>query len=95
MQNGGRGGWNGAMGAGGAPGYKPGAVWVLRANKPARVSVMAGLSDGTATEVRSDDLKEGDSVIVGLDTSAQKGNAGLTPPPGMGGPQFRGPGGRR
>ncbi|HTR96943.1 MAG TPA: efflux RND transporter periplasmic adaptor subunit [Candidatus Acidoferrales bacterium] len=73
-------------------GYKPGAVWLLKDGKPARVRVLTGLTDGTFTEIKSDSLKEGDLVITGLDSSGGSG-AALTPPPGMGGPQFRGPGG--
>jgi hypothetical protein len=72
--------------------FKPGGVFVLRNGKPARVRVMTGISDGTFTEVQSDSLKEGDMVITGLDNTAANAN-NLTPPPGMGGPNFRGPGG--
>jgi hypothetical protein len=53
---------------------------------------MTGLGDGASFEIESDGLKPGDSVIVGLEITAQ--NRNLQPPPGMGGPQFRGPGGR-
>ena len=77
---------------------RPGAVYVLRNGKPVKITVMTGLSDGSFSEVRSGELKEGDLVIVGLEQSAQRGNQ-LTPPPGMGGPGFggggRGGGGRR
>ncbi len=41
-------------------------VWVLRDNRPVRVPIKTGISDGTYTEVVSGDLKEGDEVIVGL-----------------------------
>lgn len=40
-------------------------VWVLRDGQPAPVAVTAGLSDGTLTEITSDELREGDDVIVG------------------------------
>jgi len=80
------------VGGTGQSDFKPGGVFVLRDGKPARVRVRTGISDGTFTEVQSDSLKEGDLVITGLDNSSA--NAGsLTPPPGMGGPNFRGPGG--
>ncbi len=84
------GGWGAAM----AGGYKPGAVYVLRDKKPVRVRVMTGITDGVVTEVKSDSLQEGDQVIVGLELPKASGS-NLAPPPGMGGPQFRGPGGRR
>jgi len=50
-----------------------------------------GITDGSFTEVRSDRLAPGDKLIVGTEASAR--SATLQPPPGMGGPQFRGPGG--
>ena len=80
------------LGIAGMSDYKPGAVWVVRDTKPARIRVLTGLTDGSFTEIKSDSLKEGDMVITGLETSATASNS-LTPPPGMGGPQFRGPGG--
>ncbi len=90
-------GGNGAWGAGRnghalPDGFRPGAVYVLRDKQPARVHVLSGITDGQFTEVRTDSLKEGDTVIVGLDVSAQS-KGSLTPPPGMGGPQFGRPGG--
>jgi HlyD family secretion protein len=75
-----------------APQLKPGAVYVLRDGKPERVPVMTGLGDGASFEIESDGLKPGDAVIVGLEVAAAQ-NRNLQPPPGMGGPTFRGPGG--
>jgi hypothetical protein len=41
-------------------------VWVVSANgSPRRIAVKAGLSDGTVTAIESDELKEGDNVILG------------------------------
>jgi HlyD family secretion protein len=74
------------------PIYRPGLIFVLRDGKPVRVRVLTGLSDGTSVEVRSDSLQVGDPVITGIELTAA--NTSLQPPPGMGGPQFRGPGGR-
>jgi hypothetical protein len=89
----GGGGWR-SMAAGAPEGYKPGMVWVLREKKPARVMVLTGISDGSMTEIKTDELKEGDAVIVGLEApTSAKPSTNLTAPPGMGGPQFRGPGG--
>ncbi len=92
----GRDGRGNGGGAGGmmAGGYKPGAVYVLRDKKPVKVRVMTGITDGMMTEVKSDSLREGDEVIVGLELP-KSANSNLAPPPGMGGPQFRGPGGGR
>jgi hypothetical protein len=64
---------------------------VLKDGKPERIMVRVGITDGSFTEVRSDKLKPGDMLIVGAETPARGAN--LQPPPGMGGPQFRGPGG--
>ncbi len=75
-----------------APGMKPGAVYVLREGKPARVEILTGLTDGGFTEAGGAALRAGDRVIVGLDVSIR--GAALQPPPGMGGPQFGGGGGR-
>ena len=75
-----------------APQLKPGAVYVLRDGKPARIAVMTGLGDGAFFEIESESLKPGDNVLVGLEVAANQ-NRNLQPPPGMGGPQFRGPGG--
>jgi HlyD family secretion protein len=74
------------------PGLRPGAVYVLGNGKPARVRVLTGITDGAFTEVQSDQLKVGDKVIIGMESMARGTN--LQPPPGMGGPGFRGGGGR-
>jgi hypothetical protein len=74
-----------------APAYRPGTIYLLLDGKPARTFVLTGLTDGAFTEARGEGIKPGDKVIVGMDASARATN--LQPPPGMGGPQFRGPGG--
>lgn len=45
-------------------GFKPGAVWVNSPTGPERVMVRVGLSDGTLTEIASDDIHDGDDVIT-------------------------------
>jgi hypothetical protein len=55
------------------------------------VRVRTGISDGTMTEVQSDQLQEGALVVIGVDFTGAKANQSLAPPPGMGGPTFRGP----
>jgi HlyD family secretion protein len=47
-----------------AAGMRPGQVWVLEAGKPKSVRVLVGLSDSQFTEVRSQELAEGDLVIL-------------------------------
>jgi hypothetical protein len=54
---------------------------------------MTGLGDGASFEIESDQVQPGDAVIVGLELPLAQ-NRNLQPPPGMGGPTFRGPGGR-
>jgi HlyD family secretion protein len=85
----------GGDGQEGADGYKQGAVYLLKDGKPDRAMVLIGITDGSFTEVRSDRLKPGDKVIVGSETQNQTRNAGLQPPPGMGGMRGPGGGGRR
>jgi HlyD family secretion protein len=48
----------------GAPEKKGPAVWVLENNKPRRVSITPGISDGSYTEIVAGDLKEGQALIV-------------------------------
>jgi HlyD family secretion protein len=74
---------------------KPGTLYVLHDGKLSPVHVLTGITDGSATEIHSDVLKVGDLVVLGLDMSTASRSPQLQPPPGMGGPQFRGPGGRR
>jgi HlyD family secretion protein len=40
------------------------ALWVLKDEKPFRIPVAIGISDGLSTEIISDQLKEGQEVIV-------------------------------
>jgi HlyD family secretion protein len=70
----------------------PGNVFVLGANgKPKRLAVNLGLTDGTATEVVSGDIKEGQEVIVGTtggsNAPARPGGGGGAG--GGGGPRLR------
>ncbi len=58
-------------------------LYVLRDGKPVRITVRTGLSDGSFTEVRSDELREGDAIVVGVEQPRQRANVQL--PPGMGG----------
>jgi HlyD family secretion protein len=88
-----RGGPAGGPGGGGdLPAPKSGTVYVLRDGRPVRVQVVTGLTDGTAVEVLSGELKSGDEVVTGLEVASRSGQA-MAPPPGMGGPMMGG--GRR
>jgi HlyD family secretion protein len=50
---------------------RPAVVWTLDASRqPQRHRLELGITDGTATEVVSGDLKEGDSVVIGDSTQA-------------------------
>jgi HlyD family secretion protein len=92
---GGNGGAGGKPGPSGGSGYKPGQVYVLKEGKLTPVRVLTGITDGSMTEVKADGLKDGDLVVIGAEVPAGNRGTSLQPPPGMGGPQFRGPGGRR
>jgi HlyD family secretion protein len=45
-------------------GEKGASVWIVDAEKPRRVQMLAGISDGNFTEILSGDLKEGQELIV-------------------------------
>jgi HlyD family secretion protein len=45
-------------------GEKGAAVWIVDAEKPKRVKIATGISDGNFTEILSGDLKEGQELIV-------------------------------
>ncbi len=68
---------------------KKSVVWVLDATGPPRqVPIRTGVSDSMLTEVVEGDVREGDSVIVALETSP--GTEGKELPPGFGGmPKMR------
>jgi HlyD family secretion protein len=66
---------------------QPGRVWVLGPDgKPKPVSLMLGISDGTATEVVRGELADGQEILVG-----QAGQQAPRPPTGgsSGGPRLR------
>lgn len=76
-QNGGADTPGGAQGGGRRAGMgTQGTVWVLRQGTPVAVQVTTGATDGRNTEVRSQQLKAGDEVIVDVETqTAKKGAA--------------------
>ena len=44
--------------------YKDRGIWIMKDGKPERVSITLGISDDNNTEVFSDELHEGDEIIV-------------------------------
>jgi HlyD family secretion protein len=66
-----------------APARKMQVLWILDNDKPRRVQITPGISDGNFTEILSDDLKEGDAVII-----EAVGDAKKTGSAGIGGPGF-------
>jgi len=59
---------------------KPGRVWVLSPQgKPIPISVFLGITDGTFSEVKSGDLREGMEVII-EELSAKKAQSGTSSP---------------
>lgn len=54
-------------------------IWLLRDGKPLRVQIKTGISDGQWTEVLEGDIKEGDEVIVDIE-SAKKNTPQAKPP---------------
>jgi HlyD family secretion protein len=62
-----------------------GRIFVLGEDgKPRAVAVRTGLTDGAFTEVSAEGLKEGDTVLIGMQGAA--GTAGQPRPPATGGP---------
>jgi HlyD family secretion protein len=57
----------------GKGGPKGPGVWILQEGIPKRVRITPGISDGTFTEAVSEDLKEGQEVIVESLSKAKKG----------------------
>ncbi|MBA4396203.1 MAG: efflux RND transporter periplasmic adaptor subunit [Syntrophus sp. (in: bacteria)] len=66
-----------------APAIKTQAIWILENDKPRRIQIIPGISDGNSTEVLSGDLKEGDPVIIEAVGGAKKSGSA-----GIGGPGF-------
>jgi HlyD family secretion protein len=57
-------------------------VWVLEQGKPRQVTLTAGITDGSVTEVIDGELKAGDACIVDVDgkPGASTGSSGGAPP---------------
>jgi len=48
------------------PKYKQQGIWILEKNKPVRFDIETGASDDNFTEIKSQDVKEGDKVILNI-----------------------------
>jgi HlyD family secretion protein len=73
-------------------GYKRGVVYLLdQLGEPKQIQVKVGISDGSFTQIVTDELKEGDTVITGQEGVTQSSNSSQEVNPFM--PRF--PGGRR
>jgi HlyD family secretion protein len=57
---------------------RPYAIWILENDKPKRVMVTTGISDGSFTEITSGDVAEGQAVITASVTNA-KNNSSTSP----------------
>jgi HlyD family secretion protein len=65
-------------------------VWRMNAaGDPESVAVQTGISDGLVTEITGGELREGESVIVGIEASKSSRSENLPPGFGGGGPHSR------
>ncbi len=60
--------------------YDTQGIWILKNNKPERISIETGISDESKTEIISNQLKENDMVIVGKKGSQSSNAKGMRPP---------------
>lgn len=60
--------------------YKEQGLWILRNNKPTRISIETGAKDSDRTEIISKELKENDRVIISKKGDEDKTAQGKRPP---------------
>ena len=60
--------------------YKNQGIWIMQNNKPKRVDIQTGASDDSRTEIISDDLKEGDKILIGIKGKDNKSGGDGKPP---------------
>lgn len=65
--------------------YQTQGIWILENKTPRRIALTVGASNDSSIEIKSDELKEGDKVIIGSSNVAkhEKGAAKRRKPPGM------------
>ena len=52
--------------------YKTQGIWILEKNHPTRINIETGASDDTNTEIITENLKEGDKIIIDSSLSQNK-----------------------
>lgn len=62
--------------------FKEQGIWLLVKNKPTRINIKTGITDSDYTEIISDEIKEGDEVIIGS-LEKKKDDKPKMRPPGM------------
>jgi len=62
--------------------FKEQGLWLLKKSKPARINIKTGVTDSDYTEIISNEIKEGDDVIVGSLNKHKKSAQGMGKPPG-------------
>lgn len=60
--------------------YKEQGLWILRDNKPTRISITTGAKDSDRTEIISEQLKENDRVIISKKGDKNSSTQGRRPP---------------
>jgi len=61
--------------------FKEQGIWLLRKNKPARINIKMGVTDSDYTEIISNEIKEGDDVIIGsLKKKHDTSSSSMRPP---------------
>ncbi len=59
--------------------FKEQGIWLLKDNKPTRINIKTGVTDSEFTEIISDEIKDGDDVIIG-DLEKKASSAQNRPP---------------
>ena len=59
--------------------FKEQGIWLLKDNKPTRINIKTGVTDSEFTEIISDEIKDGDDVIIG-DLEKKASSAQNKPP---------------
>lgn len=55
------------------PKHKQQGIWILEKGKPVRIDIETGASDDNYTEIKTDNIKEGDKVILSIAGNKSKG----------------------
>ncbi len=63
--------------------YKNQGIWILDKNKPKRIDIKTGASDDSSTEIKTNEIAEGDKVITGFLGKNAKGKNNMRRGPRM------------